>query len=65
MTDREQTDLDRLVHQAVVQAHEHVRRLESEDRITSYHADYPSLEHFDSGQPRVTHGKGPINYAGL
>jgi hypothetical protein len=37
----------------------------SENKVASYHYDYPSLEHFDSGQPRVTHGKGPINYAGL
>ena len=55
-------ELDRLVRQAVEQMREPIRKLEAEERIIAYHSDYPSLSQFDSGQPQVTHGKGPINY---
>jgi hypothetical protein len=65
MTDDRQTDLDRLVRDAVSQAHEQVRRLRDEGRIISRHYDYPSLDSFDSGQPRITHGQGPIDYANI
>jgi hypothetical protein len=58
-------ELDQIVREAVEQMREPVRRLEDEGRIIAYHSEYPSLSHFDSGQPQVTHGKGPINYAHL
>jgi hypothetical protein len=62
---RDEAELDRLVWDAVTQSRELVVRLKAERDLISYHYDYPSLERFDSGQPRVTHGKGPLDYAGV
>jgi hypothetical protein len=58
-------ELDRLVRLAVEQIREPVRELEEGDRIISRHYDYPKLGRFDSGQPKVNHGDGPIDYSDL
>jgi hypothetical protein len=57
-------ELDRLVREAVDQAHEHVRRLASERRLLFRHYDFPSLGAYTpSGLPRVSRVEGPLNYA--
>lgn len=56
-------ELGRLVSLAVEQIREPVRELEANDRIISRHSEYPKLGHFDSGQPKVTHSQGPIDYS--
>ena len=58
-------ELDQLVKQAVFDGREHVRRLAAENRLISRHSAYPTLDSFDSGQPRITHTEGPIDYAAV
>jgi hypothetical protein len=65
VTEPDHADLDRLVREGVRQAQAQVRQLLDEHVPIPPRFSYPSLDHFESGQPRVTHGKGPINYAGV
>ena len=62
VTEAEQTALDRIVREAVLQARERVLTLKAEGRLISKHYDYPTLDRFESGQIRVNYGDGPINY---
>lgn len=57
--------LDRLVREGVQQAQAQVRRLVEEHIPIPPRFGYPLLDRFESGQPRVTHGKGPVDYGGV
>jgi hypothetical protein len=64
-TNEAAAELDQLVKQAVFDGRDHVRRLGAENRLVSRHSSYPTLDSFDSGQPRIKHTEGPIDYASV